>query len=126
MKNHVYLMFFIYMTFSNLTFAQERLECQDLSENSTSSLNLVTHETYGVLGELYFEELRAHLVCSQVTPSSMECLGHWKRNGQVQEKIELYVIESGQTHKAQAFFGLPSEYGKKQVWFECATELNLN
>lgn len=101
--------------------AIERLICQDQSETSDSSLNLVPDQTYGVLGELKFEELEAHLICSQVTPSSMECLGHWKREEKVLDKIELYVIESDQDQKAQAFFGLPSDYGKKQVWFKCSS-----
>lgn len=108
--------------FSTTGHAIERLLCQDQSETSASYLSLIPDKTYGVLGELSFDELKAHLICSQVTPSSMECLGHWKMDGKVQDKIELYVIESDQTQKAQAFFGLPSDYGKKQVWFECSSD----
>jgi hypothetical protein len=120
------LCLFIFGLFTTKGHALEHLLCQDQSEASSSYLSLTPHPTYGVLGELRFEELRAHLICSQVTPSSMECLGHWKREGMVQDKIELYVTESDQVQKAQAFFSLPSDYGKKQVWFECITDLSLN
>ena len=118
---------FIFCLFTTTRgYALEYLICQDQSEASSSYLSLIPHPTYGVLGELHFEELRAHLICSQVTPSSMECLGHWKRDGRVQDKIELSITESDQILKAQAFFSLPRDYGKKQVWFECNTELGLN
>lgn len=127
MKKH--LLWTFIMTSILMTTAQgtERLVCRERhQDHSSSSLSLIPHEVYGVLGELSFDGLSAQMICSQVTPNSMECLGHWKRDGQVQERLELYVIESGQVDKARAYFGLPSEYGKKQVWFECTAQVGSN
>lgn len=95
--------------------------CIDSSaEISGPQLTLEQNKTYGVLGRLRFGDLEANVICNEVANDTLECLGHWAEEGQIQDKIEIYIVDQAQDQGPKAFFSLPYNYGKKEIWLNCS------